>query len=141
MILVEPQDYRLDSFEQEFYIGGMSDHSAIEWTDATWNPVTGCTQLSPGCDHCYALSFAERFREAVLPALAAVKLALRGDFGMRGKRLGLMLGIAFLAALYSLWTLYGAGASAFWWSMVLFAAGLPVYFLMKSQRSGLPAVD
>ncbi len=32
----------------------MSDHSAIEWTDATWNPVTGCTQLSPGCDHCLA---------------------------------------------------------------------------------------
>jgi len=40
----------------------MSDNSAIEWTDATWNPVTGCTQLSPGCDHCYALAFAERFR-------------------------------------------------------------------------------
>jgi protein gp37 len=40
----------------------MSDHSGIEWTDATWNPVTGCTQISPGCDHCYALSFAERFR-------------------------------------------------------------------------------
>ncbi len=40
----------------------MSDKSAIEWTDATWNPVTGCTQLSPGCDHCYALTFAERFR-------------------------------------------------------------------------------
>ena len=40
----------------------MSDNSAIEWTDATWNPVTGCTQLSPGCDHCYALTFAERFR-------------------------------------------------------------------------------
>lgn len=40
----------------------MSDRSAIEWTDATWNPVTGCTQLSPGCDHCYALTFAERFR-------------------------------------------------------------------------------
>lgn len=36
--------------------------SAIEWTDATWNPVTGCTQVSPGCDHCYALTFAERFR-------------------------------------------------------------------------------
>jgi protein gp37 len=42
---------------------GMSDKSAIEWTDATWNPVTGCTQVSPGCDHCYALSFAERFRD------------------------------------------------------------------------------
>src|SRR5690242_2926366 len=40
----------------------MSDKSAIEWTDATWNPVTGCTQISPGCDHCYALTFAERFR-------------------------------------------------------------------------------
>ncbi len=40
----------------------MSDRSSIEWTDATWNPVTGCTQLSPGCDHCYALTFAERFR-------------------------------------------------------------------------------
>lgn len=40
----------------------MADRSAIEWTDATWNPVTGCTQVSPGCDHCYALTFAERFR-------------------------------------------------------------------------------
>jgi protein gp37 len=40
----------------------MSDKSMIEWTDATWNPVTGCTQVSPGCDHCYALRFAERFR-------------------------------------------------------------------------------
>lgn len=40
----------------------MSDKSAIEWTNATWNPVTGCTRVSPGCDHCYALTFAERFR-------------------------------------------------------------------------------
>jgi protein gp37 len=40
----------------------MSDHSKIEWTDATWNPVTGCTKISPGCKHCYALTFAERFR-------------------------------------------------------------------------------
>lgn len=40
----------------------MSNQSTIEWTDATWNPVTGCTQVSPGCDHCYALAFAERFR-------------------------------------------------------------------------------
>jgi Protein of unknown function (DUF5131) len=35
--------------------GKMSDNSPIEWTDATWNPVTGCTQVSPGCDHCNAL--------------------------------------------------------------------------------------
>lgn len=40
----------------------MSDNSAIEWTDATWNPVTGCTKISPGCDNCYAERFAERFR-------------------------------------------------------------------------------
>src|SRR5579885_3344674 len=40
----------------------MSGKSAIEWTDATWNPATGCTEISPGCDHCYALTFAERFR-------------------------------------------------------------------------------
>jgi protein gp37 len=40
----------------------MSSSSSIEWTDATWNPVTGCTQVSAGCDHCYALAFAERFR-------------------------------------------------------------------------------
>lgn len=40
----------------------MSDNSSIEWTDATWNPVTGCTKVSPGCDHCYAETFAERWR-------------------------------------------------------------------------------
>lgn len=40
----------------------MASASSIEWTDATWNPVSGCTQVSPGCDHCYALTFAERFR-------------------------------------------------------------------------------
>jgi protein gp37 len=40
----------------------VSDRSAIEWTDATWNPVTGCTKVSPGCAHCYAETFAERFR-------------------------------------------------------------------------------
>ena len=40
----------------------MSAHSDIEWTDATWNPVRGCTKVSPGCKHCYAETFAERFR-------------------------------------------------------------------------------
>lgn len=40
----------------------MSDQSSIEWTDATWNPVTGCTKVSPGCKHCYAERLAERFR-------------------------------------------------------------------------------
>jgi protein gp37 len=40
----------------------MSLASKIEWTDATWNPVRGCTKISPGCAHCYASTFAERFR-------------------------------------------------------------------------------
>jgi len=40
----------------------MAQVSAIEWTDATWNPVRGCTKISPGCKHCYAETFAERFR-------------------------------------------------------------------------------
>ena len=40
----------------------MADKTGIEWTDATWNCVTGCTKVSPGCDHCYAETFAERWR-------------------------------------------------------------------------------
>jgi len=40
----------------------MSDNSKIEWTDSTWNPVRGCVKISPGCKHCYAETFAERFR-------------------------------------------------------------------------------
>jgi protein gp37 len=40
----------------------LSDKSKIEWTDASWNPVRGCTKVSPGCKHCYAETFAERFR-------------------------------------------------------------------------------
>jgi protein gp37 len=40
----------------------MASSTAIEWTDATWNPVTGCTKISAGCDHCYAERFSERFR-------------------------------------------------------------------------------
>lgn len=40
----------------------MGDNSKIEWTEASWNPVTGCVKVSPGCDNCYAETFAERFR-------------------------------------------------------------------------------
>lgn len=40
----------------------MAQNSQIEWTDATWNPVTGCTKIGPGCDNCYAERFAERWR-------------------------------------------------------------------------------
>ena len=41
----------------------MAEKTSIEWTQSTWNPVTGCTKLSAGCDHCYAERFAERFRD------------------------------------------------------------------------------
>jgi protein gp37 len=41
----------------------MASLTKIEWTNATWNPVTGCTQISAGCDNCYAKRFSERFRD------------------------------------------------------------------------------
>jgi APA family basic amino acid/polyamine antiporter len=70
-------------------------------------------------------------------ALAALKLAWRGDFGMQGRRLAAMLAVATIAALYSAWTLYGAGPQAFWFAMGLLALGVPVYFTMKwRQRHG-----
>ncbi len=45
----------------------MADRSAIEWTDATWNPVTGCSKVSPGCAHCYAEAISLRFGRSVGP--------------------------------------------------------------------------
>ena len=49
----------------------MADKSAIEWANATWNPVTGCTMISPGFDHCYAERFSERFQGVPGDRLAA----------------------------------------------------------------------
>jgi protein gp37 len=46
----------------------MADHSPIEWTDATWNPVTGCDKISPGCKHCYAERMAKRLAAAKNPS-------------------------------------------------------------------------
>jgi len=40
----------------------VSTATAIEWTDVTWNPATGCDRISPGCDHCYALTLAKRLK-------------------------------------------------------------------------------
>ena len=70
-------------------------------------------------------------------ALAALKLAWRGDLGLKGPKLAVLLVVAMLAALYSLWTLYGAGPEAFRWSMALFAVGLPVYYAMRRDADGL----
>ena len=54
----------------------MSDNSAIEWTDATWNPVTGCTKVSPGCAYCYAEGITLRFKRGgpYLPGKTTIKL-------------------------------------------------------------------
>lgn len=52
----------------------MADRSAIEWTEATWNPTTGCDQVSAGCDHCYALALAAR-----LKAMGSPKYQQDGD--------------------------------------------------------------
>jgi protein gp37 len=58
----------------------MSENSAIEWTDTTWNPVTGCTKISAGCDNCYAARFSERFRGvAGHPFEAGFDLTLRPE--------------------------------------------------------------
>jgi basic amino acid/polyamine antiporter, APA family len=84
-------------------------------------------------------------------SLAAFWLAVRGDMGVRGRRLSWLIVAAILAGLYSLWTLWGAaafpvamggvGIEAFWWAMGLFALGLPLYFLLKWwQRRAADAV-
>jgi protein gp37 len=52
----------------------MSDHSSIEWTETTWNPVTGCDRMSRGCDHCYAMTLAKR-----LKAMGSEKYQNDGD--------------------------------------------------------------
>jgi protein gp37 len=64
----------------------MGDRSAIEWTEATWNPTTGCDRTSPGCDHCYALTLAKR-----LKAMGQAKYQKDGDARTSGPGFGLTL--------------------------------------------------
>lgn len=62
----------------------MSDNSAIEWTETTWNPVTGCDKVSPGCDNCYALTLAARLKK-----MGAAKYQTDGDPRTSGPGFGL----------------------------------------------------
>jgi protein gp37 len=62
----------------------MADRSAIEWTEATWNPTTGCDRVSAGCDNCYALTLAKR-----LKAMGVVKYQVDGDPRTSGPGFGL----------------------------------------------------
>jgi len=64
----------------------MSDHSTIEWTEATWNPVTGCDRVSTGCDNCYALALAAR-----LKAMGSPKYQRDGDPRTSGPGFGVTL--------------------------------------------------
>jgi protein gp37 len=64
----------------------VSDKSAIEWTDATWNPTTGCDRVSPGCAHCYALDLAARLKKMGAPAYQ-----VDGDPRTSGPGFGLQL--------------------------------------------------
>lgn len=64
----------------------MSNGSSIEWTEATWNPTTGCDRVSPGCDNCYALKMAKR-----LKAMGSVKYQTDGDPRTSGPGFGLAL--------------------------------------------------
>ena len=64
----------------------MADHSSIEWTEATWNPTTGCDKTSPGCENCYALTLSKR-----LKAMGQVKYQNDGDPRTSGPGFGLTL--------------------------------------------------
>lgn len=64
----------------------MADRSAIEWTQATWNPTTGCDRLSAGCDNCYALTLAAR-----LQRMGSAKYQQDGDPRTSGPGFGLAL--------------------------------------------------
>jgi len=62
----------------------MADHSSIEWTEATWNPTTGCDKISPGCDNCYAMTLSKR-----LKAMGQPKYQRDGDPRTSGPGFGL----------------------------------------------------
>ena len=64
----------------------MADKSAIEWTEATWNPTTGCDRISSGCDHCYALTLAKR-----LKAMGNPKYQVDGDPRTSGPGFGVQM--------------------------------------------------
>ncbi|KLL95266.1 phage protein Gp37/Gp68 [Rhodococcus sp. IITR03] len=64
----------------------MADRSSIEWTEATWNPVTGCDRVSAGCDHCYAMTLAKR-----LKAMGAAKYQNDGNPKTSGPGFGVTI--------------------------------------------------
>ena len=57
----------------------MAHKSSIEWTEATWNPTTGCDRTSPGCDNCYALTLAKRLKAMALRSTRTTGILERAD--------------------------------------------------------------
>src|ERR1700755_872174 len=74
----------------------MADRSSIEWTEITWNPTTGCDRISPGCDHCYALTLAKR-----LKAMGQPKYQNDGDPHTSGPGFGITVHADALALPYT----------------------------------------
>jgi protein gp37 len=101
----------------------VADGSAIEWTEATWNPTTGCDKISAGCDHCYALALAKR-----LKAMGAVKYQVDGDPRTSGPGFGVTVHPDALMLPYS----WRAPKLVFVNSMSdLFHAKVPVPFIQR----------
>jgi APA family basic amino acid/polyamine antiporter len=69
-------------------------------------------------------------------SVAALKLAWQGELGVKGRSLGALSVVAILGAIYSIWTIIGAGLEAFYWGIGLMVAGVPVYVAMKMRRRG-----
>jgi Protein of unknown function (DUF5131) len=74
----------------------MVNRSAIEWTEVTWNPTTGCDRISPGCDHCYALTLARR-----LKAMGQPKYQNDGDPRTSGPGFGITVHASALSLPYT----------------------------------------
>lgn len=101
----------------------MGDGTAIEWTEATWNPTTGCDRVSSGCDNCYALSLSKR-----LKAMGAPKYQTDGNPATSGPGFGLALHPDSLSLPYS----WKAPRTVFVNSMSdLFHARVPIEFVRK----------
>src|SRR5205814_1546965 len=88
---LEAAEYQLTAYSMaDGGLGGddgvMSAGSPIEWTERTWNPLTGCDRVSAGCDHCYALTMAKRLR-----AMGNRRYQVDGDPRTSGPGFGLTL--------------------------------------------------
>jgi Bacteriophage protein gp37 len=101
----------------------VADRSGIEWTEATWNPTTGCDRVSTGCDNCYALALARR-----LKSMGSAKYQLDGDPRTSGPGFGLTLHVDALALPYR----WGSPRRVFVDSMSdLFHARVPLDFVRR----------